>query len=285
MKVFLDYMWHDGRGLLFAVLSAVAVLSLTLRFVHVKSPRYTRKRDSGWQGRLRKSLGLSRQSWSNLTYEDRVVVRDTWAACRSKNVRMVLSDTVSVPYPGGEIRVSGYFSGDESGSGPELCVAVGKPTGDWMTVLMHESSHMDQWVEQCREWRDGFIDGRDVYDTLDQWLEGKLELGSQELDDVIRRCVAIELDCEKRTLVKMAKGGMVWYTHDYVRKANAYIWSYYMVKVRRRWYSVPPYEVFEVWGPMPDRFMELEDYLHMSWERSVPFDAKCFGLVKREVQS
>lgn len=282
MKDFFVYYWNHDPRFLWVMGSLFLLLSLTLRFIYVNSRNYTPKRNAGWQERIRKELDVIPQTWNNLTYEDRKVIRDIWAKCNSNGVELDLSDETSVPYPGGMSRVSGYFMGDELGTKPRLCVATGKPTSEWMTILLHESSHMDQWSEDCEVWKDGFIGGEDVYDILQEWLDGKRELDNSQQDDVISRCVAIELDCEKRTVKKMASCGMLWYIHDYIRKANAYIWSYYMVKMRRRWYSVPPYEVFEVWGPMPDRFMEKGEYLKMSWETSMAFDVKCFGYRKAD---
>jgi len=282
MKDFFVYYWNHDPRFLWVMGSLFLLLSLTLRFIYVNSRKCSPRRNAGWQERLRRELGVTPQTWNNLTYEDRKAIRDAWAKCNSKGVELDLCEEASVPYPGGMSRVSGYFVGDELGTKPRLCVATGKPTSEWMLILLHESSHMDQWSEGCDVWKDGFIGGEDVYDILQEWLDGKRELDGPQQDDVISRCVAIELDCEKRTARKMASCGMMWYIHDYIRKANAYIWSYHMVKLRRRWYSVPPYEVFEVWGPMPDRFMEKGDYLKMSWETSMAFDVKCFGYRKAD---
>ena len=285
MKEFFNYYCNHDPKVVWFIISFIVLLSLIFRAMYVKSSKGTSKRDSGWQERLRRELGILPSVWDNLTYGDRRAIRRLRSKCRSLGVEMELAGSNSVPYPGGGSRVSGYFVGDDLGTKPKLCVAVGKPTSEWMTVLLHESSHMDQWKEKCPAWLEGFRDGVDVYDVLQEWIDGKRELSDPELDDVIRRCVAIELDCEKRTVKKMMDCGMEWYTLDYVRKANSYIWCYCMVKMRRRWYSVPPYELFEVWGPMPDRFMKVDDYLKMSWEMSMKFDVKCFGFRKIEVPS
>lgn len=285
MKEFTHYIIHEDPILLVFLLAALILLGLVLWRVYLGAWVQDLRREYGWQARIRRTIGILETTWNNLTYEDRCFIRDTWAKCNSNGVVLDLQNEDRVAYPGGESRVSGYFLGDDLGEKPRLCVAIRKPTTDWMTVLMHESSHMDQWVERCDVWRQGFRDDRDVYDVLQDWLDHKVELSADEQDDVVGRCMAIELDCEKRTLDKMRKLGMHMYTYDYVRKANAYIWSYYMVKVRRRWYAKPPYEVFEVWGGMPDMFMDLERYTSMTWEMSSVFDRHCFGVAKREVPS
>lgn len=285
MKEFTHYIIHEDPILLVFLLASLILLGLVLWRVYLGASVQELRRKYGWQARIRRRVDVPETTWNNLTYEDRCFIRDTWAKCNSNGVVLDLQNEDRVAYPGGESRVSGYFLGDDLGEKPRLCVAIGKPTTEWMTILMHESSHMDQWVEKCEPWRQGVRDGRDVYDVLQDWLDRKVELSSDEQDDVVGRCIAIELDCEKRTLEKMRRLGMVMYTYDYVRKANAYIWSYYMVQVRRRWYSVAPYEVFEVWGGMPDRFMDLERYTSMTLEMSSVFDRYCFGIPKREVPS
>ena len=47
----------------------------------------------------------------------------------------------------GNVRCSGWF--DEENK--ELVVAINRP--DWIEILAHEYSHLTQWVEQIKVWK------------------------------------------------------------------------------------------------------------------------------------
>lgn len=229
-----------------------------------------------WQERFRRESGICSLVWSELGDVEREIVRDVWKECKSKGVRFILHEGSKAPNPKGGGDVSGYFLDGGTEAEPSLCVAVGKDSESWIQVLLHESSHMDQWSEGTREWKEGYVDGEDVYDMMFQWIDGKRDFSDSQGHDVIRRCVAIELDCEKRTAAKLERYGMGKSVIDYIRKANAYIWSYCLIGEKRRWYLNPPYEVKSVWERMPERFMDIDRYLTMDWEMKTLFTRFCF---------
>lgn len=146
------------------------------------------------------------------------------------------------------IKCSGYF--DEE----NLIVASLKK--DWRDVLVHESCHLDQFVENSKYWRGG----EDGIMVLDKWLLNKKNYSKTYLEKAIKSTILLELDCEKRTVKKMSKYGIKFNQSLYIQKANAYLMSYWASYRDKKWYPFP-YEKKSIYGKMPKVFMKAEDYL------------------------
>jgi hypothetical protein len=109
------------------------------------------------------------------------LIEDTKEKAKKHGVKIILEDSLTVPYPVGGFPCSGYFI--DYGN-PTLAVAMNKPVDQWVMVLAHESSHMDQWIEKSSEWENNFIDGKESVDYIDEWCSGK-EFTKEQLDDFI----------------------------------------------------------------------------------------------------
>lgn len=180
------------------------------------------------------------------------IMSDIKETARQNNVEIIFENTLTIDYPVGNLPVSGYFV---DYGGAKLGVAMGKPVEDWIMVLLHESSHMDQWIEKSSYWTNSFINGRESVDYIDEWCSGK-EFSEEQLDDFIKRSQDIEWDCEKRTIRKANKYNLPINEKEEIQKANSYILFYKMLKFTRKW-SLPgkaPYSVKEVWSLMPENF-------------------------------
>lgn len=223
-----------------------------------------------------KDAGVSESLWSGMTGLERQVVFDVWLRCRSLGVLFRMHEDIKVPYLGrdGDL-VPGYFWGGSEGRGAELCVAVVVENTGWLDVLLHESSHMEQWAEGSLEWSGTMMDGGDSYELMSRWVDG-VDYPDGVLDEIFRRCLELELDCEKRTVARMVCYGMSERVGDYVRRANSHLWSYCMIREKRRWYFNSPYQMEQVWSRMPKEFMALERYMTMDWETSTYFTRFCF---------
>lgn len=146
------------------------------------------------------------------------------------------------------IECSGYF--DEK----DLIVASKKK--DWKDVLVHESCHLDQFVENSKYWREG----EDGIIVMDKWLMKKANYNKKRLEKAVQDTILLELDCEKRTVKKMIKYGIKFNKTRYIQKANAYLLSYWASYRDRKWYPFP-YEKKSIYGKMPKVFMKEEEYL------------------------
>lgn len=177
-------------------------------------------------------------------------------------VKVVFSKEARVPYmddPG--MLVSGYFIDRPR---QELAVAMDKPQEQWLGVLVHESCHMDQWIEQAPCWTEVFMpDGREAVDWLNDWTAGSMELSSEDLADVVRRCREVELDCERRAVACIKEFGLPLPIESYIRKANAYVFFYDFIATSRQWYPADcaPYEVEDVHSHAPSHFTRDEQEL------------------------
>jgi len=164
------------------------------------------------------------------------------------NVKVVLADS---PYLIADhyIRVGGYF--DEENS--ILAVAKGKPIELWLPILAHEFSHFRQSQEHCKIWVDAVTsDGRDTTDVLFSWIRGE-KMWRKNIEKCARASRMVELDCERRTVKLFSKFDLPISKRAYIQRANAYVFFYNYVLLRRRWYKIgrEPYVIQEICSQMP----------------------------------
>lgn len=173
-----------------------------------------------------------------------------WRAQRL-GVEFRLIDAPSLPYNGNDqIPVSGFFVENPK---PVLGVAIGKDPEEWLEVLAHESSHMDQWAQGCEAWKNNVMpDGREAVDWIDEWISGK-EFAPAALGQAFAAAKEVELDCERRTLSKIRSFGLPLSVEHYAQRANAYVHFYSQVAKTRKWNEPgkAPYQIEEVWSKAP----------------------------------
>ena len=180
------------------------------------------------------------------------LVQDTKNTADEHGVKIIFENTLTVPYAVGGFPCSGYFV--DYGN-PTLAVAMGKPVDQWVMVLAHESSHMDQWIEKSSAWTNNFVNGKESVDYIDEWCNGK-DISEEELNDLIKRSIGEEWDCERRTIEKAKEYNLPINIKEEAQKANSYILFYTMLKETRKWNKPgqAPYQIKEVWSQMPDTF-------------------------------
>lgn len=199
------------------------------------------------------------------------LIHDTKKQARDNGVKLILPDSITIPYPRGNFEVNGYFVAYEE---PTLAVAVGKPLNDWIMILAHEGSHMEQWIEKSPYWINSFIDGKEAVDHLDEWCSGR-EMTKEELDNVFRRSREIEWDCERRTIEKAKKYNLPVKISEEIQKANSYIFLYSLMREFKRWPDKRPYQVREIWSRLPDSFDV--DYDHIPEKIKELYWKFCYG--------
>lgn len=139
---------------------------------------------------------------------------------------------------------NGYFQDEE----PEFAVACGQSFDSWFNIFIHESSHMDQWIEQCPEWVTSDID-----DMLTDWLEHDREFPESQLINANQVTIQAEVDCDRRVLKKIEKWKLPINIQKYAQVANAYSWFYHYMLEVRKWYTVgkEPFNNPEIVKRMP----------------------------------
>lgn len=130
----------------------------------------------------------------------------------------------------------GWFDGD----GKKLVVGTGCEEQKWLGVLLHEYSHLTQWVEHAPVW---LADERT--DSLDDWLDGR---PIRSVRRTIESAREVEADCERRAVRLMRELDAPLDMERYVRGANSYVHFYNVIAETRKWYAPGrgPYSVPEV---------------------------------------
>lgn len=152
---------------------------------------------------------------------------------------------------------------------PKLIIATDKELQSWVEILIHESCHLDQYLE---------IGSYDKFKCADKLFD-LLEINpfSREIPQLIIQTRDIELDCERRSLDKIYEYGLLWLIDpkNYIKKANAYLLFYTYMLTSRRWYDVPPYDIPEIVENCPDYF--LNDYNILDDKLKDIYDRTYFG--------
>jgi hypothetical protein len=168
--------------------------------------------------------------------------------CEKANIKFLVVNDTKIKYPGSDIYCSGYFTVKEGT--PVLGISQGD---NFEKILCHEFSHLQQWLENSPHWTNAYltleeknqlnISNLEVFEAIDLWIEQKLELSNELLVSFINRSIAVELDCELRTLELAPKLIKNFDSISYIKNANCYLRFYKYVENNRRWYlpGNPPY--------------------------------------------
>lgn len=209
--------------------------------------------------------------------EDFMLATKQYASENDIEMKLKFADSVSM----GSLKVNGYFCNAER----VLAVALGrmskpKPMTEWLSTFVHESCHMDQYLENSRVWTHTIM-GCNPSELIDLWMREVVELKPRVLQQMILGVLNLELDCERRSVKKIKKQKLPIDIEEYTQKANSYVYFYHMVGQRREWYHIgtEPYNVPAVWQAMPKTF--ANDYTQLPAEYKKLYVEHCFKGKKR----
>jgi len=190
--------------------------------------------------------------------------------CKTKGVKFNLQHVKRIKYPSTvDMKVSGYFDGEI----PELACATKKKKKAWVQILIHESCHMDQWSSNSPLWLK--LDENNGYDLLDEWLGGK-KFKKKVIAGIIEDMLALELDCEKRSVKKIKKNKLNIDCKQYIKEANTYMYFYPIMLKTGKWCDIAPYTVKELVELMPDKFLDIDEYFQFSKKLLNLYKKHCF---------
>jgi len=130
-----------------------------------------------------------------------------------------------------------------------LAVGTGKDFDFWFPIYVHEYCHYRQWKEEDPEYTNGFIDGKEVFDYVDEALDGIRPSSKKEYLDWVKRAQILEANCERRARAMIVEWKLPLDEKEYSQKANSYLHFYNYIGSHRRWYAPgrEPYNIPEVW--------------------------------------
>lgn len=200
---------------------------------------------------------------NNMDSRIKQIIADVSNKCLENDISLFLSNQEQVIPDNSDIGSSGYF---DIMYRRILAVACGKPQSVWLATLLHEDSHLDQYLERSPVWEAQALPcGRDAGGILFSWVEEQAaQVGTESqwdaetLKDCAIRILQLEIDCERRTLEKIHKYGICDLLNPdiYTQKANAYGYFYLYMLETGRFYDngFEPYTVREVWSQAPSTF-------------------------------
>lgn len=190
--------------------------------------------------------------WHGIPKNVKSFLRREIKKCRDNDVLIHMPCSTKIE----QKHCSGYF--DENPR--TFAVAVGGSYKKWLSTFVHESCHLDQWLEQSPIWTQR-VGRYKPLNLFDKWLAGKIELDRNLKNHMISCILNIELDCEKRTVDKIIQNDLPINLHNYIKKSNAYVWSYRIIQRTRNWQHSSVYDNPEILKLMPCEF--IDDYSRM----------------------
>lgn len=126
----------------------------------------------------------------------------------------------------------GYFCESPA----RLAVATGTPMSAWLPIFVHESCHMDQWLEKVPFWS---VAER-ANNMMDKWLKGK-DYPEEKIYNFLQDIIFLEEDCERRAVQKIKDWNLPIDIEKYIKGANLYLF-FYLDLMRTRSWSKGPYK-------------------------------------------
>lgn len=169
--------------------------------------------------------------------------------CQKHNIDFKVFEGTSAYTVMNNSECAGFFESN-SKIKPTLGIAKGLPEQTFYEVLAHEFSHANQYLEDSPFWTNSRLTKEEVVkystseldltgfetgDLFSLWLDKKIELPKEVLQEMVKRTTEVEFDCERRT-VELAKTlGLNIDPKTYAQKANAYLITYFYALKNRRW--------------------------------------------------
>lgn len=143
--------------------------------------------------------------------------------------------------------------------GEEIVAARKNPLFE--QVYCHEFSHMTQAVEKSPLWKD-------EYDFWDLFEKDQI---SPRAWDSIMEIIALEYDCEKRSLA-FSKQWNLFDNEKYAQQANLYLFYYQYVFLKRQWIDSTSIYHPLILDQMPKKLVNLGEFNSINMKLMSLFD-------------
>jgi len=183
------------------------------------------------------------------------ILEDIRTFCKVNHIRLILD------------KKHRYLDGDKSSESSAYFCHSPKPIikislkdrskEEWIVNLLHEKAHAEQWIEDCKVWRNCFPNGQDVSLLAEEWIEGKI-LDVPFKNYIFETLFELEKDAEVRKIRMMIKYGLHrWISIERTtQEAWAYINGYLITQRTRMWIPAnrQPYDNEEIVNAQPKTF-------------------------------
>ena len=191
-------------------------------------------------------------------------ISDLIKRCDKYKITFLMSGLDYVQW--GEGKSNGFFNPDTM----EMAISIGKPVEKWLNTLVHESCHFDQWVQNCKAWRDMMDQKPDACTQLfEHWLYNEKKISKEQAMDMACIMRDLELDNERRTIEKIKKYNLPIDVKEYAKGAGAYIMFYNYIGKYKKWYKIgkEPYNNKKLRSLMPINLRGKYDILTPKLEK------------------
>lgn len=168
---------------------------------------------------------------------------------RKYGIKVVMEKGDSVLYEGDNTMCGGYFDEDAK----VLKIAKGKNKVQFYSILAHESSHLDQYIDSLNNVSHLWDKLSPGYTLFMRWLSGEIELSETLLNETVQDVISLEKDCEIRAIEKIKKYKLPVDIEDYKRKANTYLFAYLFFTEKRKWITNISKQK-QIWSKAPKTF-------------------------------
>ena len=157
------------------------------------------------------------------------LISDTRKIAKENDIQVKFSSSSIIYAKDDPNGCTGYFDEDEM----ILCVSNRNNKHIFISNLVHESSHMDQFLHDRYLW-DKCNPG---YTIFFEWLDGATDLKQDVLEEAVQDIIRIELDAERRSIRKIRHYNLdsLIDIDEYIRGVNAYLYGYLFALETRHW--------------------------------------------------
>lgn len=156
-----------------------------------------------------------------------VFIKDVRRIARANDITIRLPKTDVVYYEDDPNPCSGFFHSDDR----LLVVGTGTTQSRWLSIMVHESCHMDQFIEDQFLWEKC----SPAYNIFFDWLVDDMSVVKREvLEEAVQDIIRLELDCERRSIRKIKQYDLQLDIPYYIKGVNIYMYSYlYMLDIKK----------------------------------------------------
>lgn len=149
------------------------------------------------------------------------------------------------------------------------CSFPNKLQTKYVELLVHESCHMDQFINQTPKWVKE--QDNDSLSIFWEWLKNPTKIN---INQHLLNVQLMEAECEQLSIQKIIDLDLGINIQQYIQKANSYLLFYTVLKETKKWCDYPPYKFKEIWKQMPsDKILQK---FSISKELKALYKSKCY---------